>query len=537
VAAASFFLLVVLLLQWFSFAYTREFGGDADEPAHYITGLMFHDYCAAGLPSGPMRFAESYYLHYPKVALGHWPPFFYVVQTLWTLPFGTSRISLMLLMAALTASLAVLVERAIAADHGLACSLIATGMLLCLPAIHYGESRVMSESLEALLCFAALRCWGRSLQGSSRWGLLGFVCFAILAILTKGTGLSLAIVPGFSLLLLRRFRVFGKPSFWVCGLAVAVICLPAYTLLPNTGLPALRRAEGIHLNLEAVGTLPRQIIAETGPLAAALIGIGIAAWLWSALRGKATDEHLTTAGAAVFGFLILRAFVVAAEEGRHLAIVAAPLMLFLASGAAAVARQCRRSRLRFEVGTGWVVLAAAAVFLATSFARQPKPEWGLSPVLSELLANRVAYGDVFLISSDSTGEGVVIAETAMRERRPGHYILRASQALAEQSWSGFEYRSKLTGALEIGKYLDSVPVSTVILIFPPGMVLRPYHSLLQQFLRTHPEVWYEQVFRPDPARSDDALTLVYRRAIVVDTSHPRIELDLAGNKLGRSLHN
>jgi len=68
-------------------------------------------------------------------------------------------------------------------------------------------------------------------------------------------------------------------------------------------------------------------------------------------------------------------------------------------------------------------------------------------------------------------------------------------------------------------------------------VLRPYHSLLQQFLRTHPEVWYEQVFRPDPARSDDALTLVYRRAIVVDTSHPRIELDLAGNKLGRSLHN
>ena len=446
-AAASFFLLVVLLLQWFSFAYTREFGGDADEPAHYITGLMFHDYCAAGLPSGPMRFAESYYLHYPKVALGHWPPFFYVVQTLWTLPFGTSRISLMLLMAALTASLAVLVERAIAADHGLACSLIATGMLLCLPAIHYGESRVMSESLEALLCFAALRCWGRSLKGSSRWGLLGFVCFAILAILTKGTGLSLAIVPGFSLLLLRRFRVFGKPSFWVCGLAVAVICLPAYTLLPNTGLPALRRAEGIHLNLEAVGTLPRQIIAETGPL------------------------------------------------------------------------------------------AAAAVFLATSFARQPKPEWGLNPVLSELLANRVAYGDVFLISSDSTGEGVVIAETAMRERRPGHYILRASQALAEQSWSGFEYRSKLTGALEIGKYLDSVPVSTVILIFPPGMVLRPYHSLLQQFLRTHPEVWYEQVFRPDPARSDDALTLVYRRAIVVDTSHPRIELDLAGNKLGRSLHN
>ena len=53
-----------------------------------------------------MEFAENYYVHYPEVALGHWPPTFYVVQALWTLPFFASRGSVILLMSVLTAILA-----------------------------------------------------------------------------------------------------------------------------------------------------------------------------------------------------------------------------------------------------------------------------------------------------------------------------------------------------------------------------------------------------------------------------------------------
>ncbi len=69
---------------------------------------MVRDYLAnlASLNfSGPMEFAENYYVHYPEVALGHWPPTFYVVQALWTLPFSASRGSVILLMSVLTAIL------------------------------------------------------------------------------------------------------------------------------------------------------------------------------------------------------------------------------------------------------------------------------------------------------------------------------------------------------------------------------------------------------------------------------------------------
>ena len=38
-----------------------------------------------------MAFAENYYLHYPEVAMGHWPPGFYLLQAVWTLLFPTQR--------------------------------------------------------------------------------------------------------------------------------------------------------------------------------------------------------------------------------------------------------------------------------------------------------------------------------------------------------------------------------------------------------------------------------------------------------------
>src|SRR4051794_28093637 len=74
------FLAVTVLLQWLSGTYQSDFGGYADEPAHYVTGLMVHDYIATGFPGRPQQYAENYYLHYPKVALGHWPPVFYLMQ-------------------------------------------------------------------------------------------------------------------------------------------------------------------------------------------------------------------------------------------------------------------------------------------------------------------------------------------------------------------------------------------------------------------------------------------------------------------------
>jgi hypothetical protein len=88
------FLAIVIALQWASGAYQAEFGGYPDEPAHYVTSLMVHDYIVGLHWGSPLQFAVDFYRHYPKVALGHWPPFFYIVQALWMLLFSVSRTSI-----------------------------------------------------------------------------------------------------------------------------------------------------------------------------------------------------------------------------------------------------------------------------------------------------------------------------------------------------------------------------------------------------------------------------------------------------------
>src|SRR5689334_11391847 len=89
--AGLFFIAVAALLSWHGHAFRVELSSDPDEPAHYVSGLLVRDYLAQGVPGSPMAFARDFYLHYPKVAIGHWPPLFYVVQGVWTLLFTPSR--------------------------------------------------------------------------------------------------------------------------------------------------------------------------------------------------------------------------------------------------------------------------------------------------------------------------------------------------------------------------------------------------------------------------------------------------------------
>ncbi|MGD1096409.1 MAG: hypothetical protein ABSB35_31000, partial [Bryobacteraceae bacterium] len=80
--------------------------GYPDEPAHYITSLMLRDYLTSAQWAHPMRFAEDYYLHYPKVTFGIWGPGFQILSAIWMLIFSHSRTSILLLMALITAAIA-----------------------------------------------------------------------------------------------------------------------------------------------------------------------------------------------------------------------------------------------------------------------------------------------------------------------------------------------------------------------------------------------------------------------------------------------
>src|SRR5262245_34562546 len=110
-AVLAFFFAVAVFLQTLGGAYRAELTGYWDESAHLVTGIMTVEYLRTFPPVFPVHFAKEFYIHRPMVAIGHWPPMFYVLEGFWFLVVGVSRSSVLLLMALISAAVATTLYR------------------------------------------------------------------------------------------------------------------------------------------------------------------------------------------------------------------------------------------------------------------------------------------------------------------------------------------------------------------------------------------------------------------------------------------
>ena len=274
VLAACWGLQVWLL--WSSGGLKAEFGSHPDEPAHYITGLMVRDYLAAGAPSGAMRFAETYYMHYPKVALGHYPPLMYLVEAAWMLAFPTSRSSLLLLEALLLAGAATLAGFAVRKELGPTACAVAPVLLILTPVVRYCAGMVMPEVLCMLLVVAAVLWWRRYLE-SPGWGpAVWFGVFAALAILTKQVALFLALVPPLTLVLTRRLQLLRRVHFWAPAVVVAALASPWYIYAHTLTVKPVAHLVGDYLKTPSGSAQLSDLAGASGLalLVAAVLAVG-----------------------------------------------------------------------------------------------------------------------------------------------------------------------------------------------------------------------------------------------------------------------
>ena len=116
---------VLLVLQALSGAYRGDFDANEDEAAHVVSSLMVHDYLVSGKMAHPWRFATDYYVHYPKVAILHWPPLFYSSEAMWMFATSRSRAGLLSFQAVLASTLVIGLFFWMRREHGLWISFVA----------------------------------------------------------------------------------------------------------------------------------------------------------------------------------------------------------------------------------------------------------------------------------------------------------------------------------------------------------------------------------------------------------------------------
>jgi len=469
--------LLAALIGFFHFASGSahcELGSHPDEAAHFVTGLMVRDYLAHGLHESPLRYADEYYRHYPKIGLGVWPPFFYLIQAAWTLVFPAGAGSILWLMALLELALATVTAWWLWREYGWVEAVTGSVLLTALPLVQQYGNMVMAEMLSALLMFGAIGCFARYMEGEEWRGAIGFGICAGLAIMTKGTGLALAMVPVLAIAYTRQFALLKRPSLWVAAVLVGVIAGPWTWHFRNEGRGGWEEPNpSAHFTREAIGFYSREVIVAVGGLLALLALAGIVALLL--MRGRKPAIAVCSL-ALVLAVLVFQSIMPVGLEARHL-MPAMPAMMVLAMlGLHAITVQCC-PRKRVVVATGLLALfmilplifpPAAPVpgygsigngFHLSPF-RIPVKRWGGFESVAEAA---IARGGKMLVASDSRGEGMLIADVASRDNhRPTYTVERASKILASSTWSGSGYQSFYQTPAQVRDALQKGGVSLVI---------------------------------------------------------------------------
>lgn len=511
ISAFLVFLGLAITLQYYSGAYGSGFSGYPDEPAHYVTGLLVHDWIANGFPWPPIAYAENYYLHYPKVALGQWPPGFYVIQALWTLLFSTSRVSVLVLMAVVMSLLALAVFRVLLAEVGRLVAFGAGLLLVALPLNQTWTQNLMADVPVALLSFCAALAFGRYLDTVRTRDSATFGVLAALAMLTKGNAAALALLPPIALVFARRTSLVVRPSFWLPLAIVLVLCGPWYLLTAREVAGTWAEDPGWHYSKTAAAVYAEHGLRALGLALSPVVALGfIERVLLPSPSSRRASGRWAAVAALGLSVWIFHTAVPAGYEDRYLVPIMPTLVMLLAAGAVRLARALEYLPVAPSASRPLVAVIISAVFLFATFHVPRKTEIGFVQVAADILARPEFTNSVVLVSSEADGEGMLISEIAMRESRPGHFVLRATKALARIDWNATSQQPYYTTPADLIGYLDHIPVGVLVLDLSPPRVVYAHHALLRTTVGRYPDRFQLVAVYPSNSGSPQGGIQVYR---------------------------
>lgn len=519
-------MLLTLFLQQRQGFYTSDLGSDPDEPAHAVTSLMVRDYLAEALGQNPLRYAEAYYARFPKVALGHYPPLYYLVAGVWLLPVRSCA-ALGVLQALQVGLLAATTVGLMRNRLPMALATIAVVAWSVMPYLQKLSLIVMSDLQVALLCLWSALAWHQYLKTEKLKWSLAFGFLAAAAILTKGSAWSLALLPGLSLLLTLNWRPLLKLQTWAAVVPVAVLALPWQ--LWSSRITA-RGMNGLSPNQHFQEAVPFYAEALPRSLGLPVFVILICALTWALiewLKGRRMDTLKAVLCSLLLATLVIVLLIPAGLTSRYL------MPLFFPALALAVLETTTFTRWaadRFKLSTQLLQPAMLGLLAVVTGFTQPalyqKNVTGFDQAFESIVARSQGDSDLRMLAvTDARGEGALVAAAAFHAPTATQRIamLRGSKELSDQDWMGRGFTLRAHSADEVLALLLKREVDWVVLENTlPQEQQTPVHQLVPAALAKPDSGWILQTPLPVRRSSEDSglLQLYQRRASNADAQTP-----------------
>ena len=494
---AFVFLLTILVLSAGQEAIHR-FRGDpiaqvalhTDEPNHFVTGLMIRDYTLHAFPGNPIRFAKAFYLHYPKVSFGSWPPLFHLCLGAWLVPFPGTRRSALLYVDVLSAAFGI--AAAWIARRSLPWpAAVAVGLAVWLSPITQALDRyVQADTQYALLSLICVDWFAVYLDKPQRRHAMWFGLALFAALMTKNNALFLAISLPLTMLLTRSLSLLRRWDAWLAVLpGVIAFVLWQYLTLPfvwnNMKGVTAESTPGL-----ALGVYVRQLatLAWIGLLPFVAWTVYRCVWIPLVRHGRVNCYD-----AALFGLLVgpclFHSMLPHDINQRYLLPSLVPLLIFAVRGVLDILSYPVFARVPRTAG---LLLAGGLVVIPAAAARTP----AALPFRYADLASRLvrAYpkekAPAILVSGSFDAEAMFVSEMAVHEQRPGHWVLRASKLLRHKV--GVLNRQTAlveTPPAEMLRRFRDLPVSLVVVADDGAPQQAPERVYLERMIQDHPDVF------------------------------------------------
>jgi hypothetical protein len=364
---------VAAFFQWADGTFQSELGGHPDEATHYLTGFR----------------VQSDALHHPMAVLRHTPVFDAALGA-WMLVFGTSRITALLFMAALAATTTTLIFGTVRRASGDWAAVVASLLWLCAPAVRESYETILPEQFAALVLTGAALLWARLMEEGNlrrvavaKWigtaAKLGGLCVLALAL-----GVVLKIAPGDP----HAAMLFLKECAFAIGIASAAFALAGMALRQRTEV----RSDTVQVAMIAL-----------------VAGVLFARWM----KAGVPDVRVLIVATPALAILAVRGAVTLAG--------------IIGSLAAIAVEHSRRKAL-------WLFLLLLLA-LPQDLLHPHQKDWlGFGPVAHTLIGESRGAART-LVVSDPRGEGMLLAEIAMRDRARQITIERGSATLTNPAGS------------------------------------------------------------------------------------------------------
>jgi hypothetical protein len=467
IAVFVFLWIAAVALQYKAGAFAAEFSSQPDEAAHYVTGLMIRDYLASGHFANPLTYGERYYMHYPKVAIGMWPPLFHTCEALWMLVCSPSKFSVLLLMALITAATGALIYRFLRTCCSMPAALAGAALFVVLPMVQTSTSAVMADGLVVLLDLWAMMRLVRYLESERTRDAILFGILAALSMCTKANGVALVLLPAFALPIAGRLRLLRARGLYYAAAIVVVVGGPwqiiSYRVIRHSLDTAGRPAAAV---LWSAGYYGGVLAQALGWGLAPFCALGIVVFLTRLWRGggcrSRTDLMQSGALALLLSVWVFQSMI-GTVEPRYMVEALPAAVVFTVCGFVWVVRHIPPRAAPVSARALALGALAGAVFISEAWAVPRKAYQGFDEPAKFLLRSPHFSAGALLVISTAEGEGAFISEVAMRDQRPGHVVLRATKVLSSQTWYGNDYELRYRSVQKIRDSLDHAPISAVVL--------------------------------------------------------------------------